>query len=358
MALTKEEKDRLEEIKNKEASSLTGNDFKEYLKLIANKSDEEIKDMNADGALDRLNEMIQANPRFKNYQRRQELARGIEGGIEALRTLSNISTARRQIDEAKRMENELTSPSSPPITPKSESLRDATEMARRDMTRPIGEIDPLLQRNMDMLRSGFNVADTASGGQAGVNASLKQNAINQARSANAQLIPAIENIRRQQKEEYNRLVAAGISEDDMRFKQAMNKYKYAENRYLTEAEAIGNLRAAGESNLFGEQNVLFDQVGNAVSPAINYNYGGVKASDVNSNAYQTPQFQINPPQLYNQQAAQNFSNGLQGGNIASSGARYVTPKYSAIGNLGNNFQDYANQLDQNLENIYNPYIKR
>jgi len=317
--------------------------YKELLNGMKDMSEDEIQALDANGELSALMQKLNDNPRFKNYTKRQEIAKGIEGGVQALQTLSNISTARRQIDESKRMEEELIDPSAPPTTPKSQELADATEMARRDMGQPIKEIDPILQRNMDLLNQGFNVAETTSGGQAGVSGSMKQAAINQARSANQQMIPAIEGIRRQQKEAYNRLIAAGISEDDMRFKQEMQKYQVAENRYLAEAQAIGGLRAAGEQNLFGQQQDLFGQLGSAISPAVNFNYGGTKAADVAAAPNPTMNYQFQAPQ-YQQIANNPYDTGVMGDNI-----NQATNRYTAIGNLGKGFQAYGNKLDFNLE---------
>ena len=323
-----------------------------FLKTMAGKSETErsqlLEDLDFQGILDGF-----ANSPRKNFRRNQKIAEGIEGGFDALKTISNITTARRQVDEAKRLENELVDPQAPPTTPKSQELLDATEMARRDVTQPMREIDPMLQRNMDLLRGGMNIADVNSGGQAGLNASMKQNVINQARSANQQLIPQIEAIRRQKQEEYNRLISAGISEDDMRFKQQMQKYQVAENRYLMEAEAIGGLRAAGEENLFNQQNQMFDQAGSAASGAIkNMNYGGVSANEVNTaNQFQLP----NTSELYNKQQANNYQTGLMTDNINQSGNTYKTPQFTALGALGTGYQDYSTRINSNLDNwISNP----
>ena len=337
-------KDIFDSLEGKEWADLTVPEqnkvMKSILELGGNKTEKEREDLYSDWRLQEILDGMKNSPR-KNYRRNQEIAKGIEGGVSALKTLSNMQTARRQIDEAQRLENELIDPSAPPTTPKSEELRDATEMARRDMSQPIREIDPILQRNMDLLNQGFNVAETTSGGQAGVSGAMKQSAINQARTSNQAMIPAIEGIRRQQKEAYNRLVAAGISEDDMRFKQEMQKYRVAENRYLQEAQAIGGLRAAGEANKFGQQQQLWDQVGGIANQAMNYNYG--KADPVAATS------QPNYPTSHT---------GVQSNNIAATGATYNAP-YTAISNFGNNrYQDYSTRLDESLNNIYNPYLKR
>ena len=244
-----------------------------------------------------------ANPRFKNFQRRREIASGIEGGIEALRTLSNAATARRQIDEARRLENELQEPTAPPTTPKSTELAEATETARRATTRPAMELDPLMQRNMDMLRQDIASGDTMSGGQSGVAGSLRQSAVNRARSANQALIPALENIRRQKQQEYNRLIQAGIGEDDMRFKQQMDKYRIAENRYLTEARAIGGLGAAGRANLYSQQQNLYDLAGGMIQPAMNANWGGGAPEATTNTATQANQAGMYQPQYLNEYSA-------------------------------------------------------
>jgi hypothetical protein len=274
------------------------------------------------------------------------MAAGIEGGLEALQTISNMRVARRQIDDAKRLENELQDPAAPPTTPKSQELAEATESARRDLSQPIREIDPILQRNVDMLRQGMSTADTVSGVQAGLAGAGRQAAINQSRNAMNQMIPAIENIRREQKAEYNRLISAGISEDDMRFKQAMQKYRVAENRYLTEAQAIGGLAAQGNANLYGQQADLYGQMGQAVNPLVNFNYGG-NAQTAPSSTPQVPQynmgFQDNP-----------YQTGLMTNNIAASTSQ---PMFTAIGNLDPKAQEYGNNVRGNLEGFLNNWNK-
>lgn len=267
-----------------------------------------------------LYDKILSNPRLKNFQRRREIASGIEGGVEALRMLSNAATARGQINEARRLENELQDPAAPPTTPKSTELAEATETARRATTRPITELDPLMQRNMDLLRQDFTSGDTMSGGQAGTAGSLRQSAVNRARNANAQLIPQIENIRRQQQAEYNRLIQAGIGEDDMRFQQAMQKYKIAENRYLTEAQAIGALGAAGRENLYNQQQGLYDLAGGAVNPMMNFDWANQQTSIPEQTQSAAAQRGVSKP-------------------------KYIQ-EYAAIDALG--WGDYRNKINSNL----------
>lgn len=275
-----------------------------------------------------LYEKILANPRLKNFQRRREIASGIEGGIEALRLLSNAATARRQIDESRRLENELQDPAAPPTTPKSTELQDATETARRATVSPIKEIDPLLQRNMDMLRQDFASGDTISGGQAGIAGAMRQNSIENARKANQALIPAIENIRRQQQSEYNRLIQAGIGEDDMRFQQAMQKYRIAENRYLTEAQAIGQLGATGRENLFNQQQGLYDLMGSAAQPMMNFDWRNNPPEQTQS---QAQVFGVNNPM--------NIQNKQYG----------MRKQYSALEALDPKYGEKGRQYDQNLQ---------
>jgi len=337
-----------EGLTGKEAKGVDGT----ITKALAGKTDAEKESIYSGWDLDGVTDQVANSPYYKNYKKRQEIAKGIEGGVEALRFLSNKSVARRQIEEAQRLENELTDPSAPPTTPKSQSLVDATEMARRDMSQPIKEIDPILQRNMDLLRQGMNVADTTSGGQAGVSGSMKQAAINQARSANQQMIPAIEGIRRQQKEAYNKLIAQGINEDDMRFKQEMQKYQIAERRYLMEAEAIGGLRAAGEENMYNANQGMWDQFGNMVNPLVNADYGFNKKVDNTPSPTMTAQFQtpqIDP--LYDPRAAA-YQTGWMKNNTGEAIKNYTTPSYTAISNISKRYQDYNDRLDQNLKNSY------
>ena len=290
----------------------------------------------------------------KNYKRNQEIAKGIEGGVEALRFLSNKSVARRQIDEARRLENELTDPAAPPTTPKSQELLDATEMARRDMNQPLRDIDPILEQNLRMLNEGQNAARVASGGQAGLYGSMTQANVNRAREANNQMIPAIENIRRQQKEAYNRLIAQGINEDDMRFKQEMQKYQVAERRYLTEAQAIGGLRAAGEENLYNSNQGIWDQIGGAANQLVNANYGFGKnkpeLQPLGGAQFQSPQ--MSP--LYDPKA-EAYKAGIASVDVTRpfnnlSGSKPYMDKYTAISNLGDGrYQNYNNKLNFNLD---------
>lgn len=294
-----------------------------------------------------LYERILANPRMRNFQRRREIASGIEGGVEALRTLTNAATARRQIDEARRLENELQDPAAPPTTPKSTELAEATEMARRDATRTPIELDPLMQRNMDLLRQDIAQGDVMSGGQSAVAGSLRQSAVNRARSANAQLIPALENIRRQKQAEYNRLIQAGIGEGDMRFKQAMQKYRVAENRYLTEAQAIGALGAAGRENLYNQQQNLYDLMGQAVQPMADFNWQN-QAPEATTDAATVGGQAVN---LYDPQQAAYGTGGLNQSAINNTANRYVG--YSALEGLDPKYGEMFNRVNLSLENQLN-----
>lgn len=313
----KELRDYIKSQLEKGNSDFSWNDYREFIEKISKADSDTIDALNKDGAVDKLTSKLDEIPRFKNYNKRQEIAKGIEGGVEVLRTLSNLSVGQRQRDKARELEAGLQEPSAPPTTAKSIELEEATATARRDLSAPLRDLDPILQQNIQNLRGNLGAAKTASTGQAGIYGSLSQNAFNQAQRANNALIPAIQNIRRQQKAEYNKLISAGISEDDMRFKQSMAKYDIANQNYVREAQAIGNLGAAGSLNVYNQQNELFNQIGGSVSPLINNNL-----FNRNDAAPQQPPLSQPKP-------------------------------YTAISNLGEKEQDYSNQLEYNLGEWYN-----
>jgi hypothetical protein len=222
----------------------------------------------------KIYEEILANPRLRNFQRRKEIASAVEGGIDTLKFLSNRAMAQGQINKARELEKGLKEPTAPAVPSKSQELVDATEQARQDMYAPPKELDPILEANMRALAEGRNVAQVASGGQAGIYGSMSQANINRAREANNALIPAMENIKRQKQARYDQLIAAGINQEDMRFRQAMQVYDRQLDQYMQEAQAIGGLQAAGNQNLFNQQQALYGQLGSIVDPLINMNYSG------------------------------------------------------------------------------------
>jgi hypothetical protein len=287
---------------------------------------------------------VNDDPRYGNWKRNQGIVAGIEGGMDVLNTLNRLSTARRQQDVYEEEKRKLQDPTAPPTTPKSEELKSATESARRDLSQPIREIDPILQRNMDMLRAGMNAADTGSGGQAAASTSGRMAAINQSRTAMNQMIPAIEGIRRHQKQEYNRLVQAGISEDDMRFKQSMQKFYYAETRALQESRAVGALGAQANANVYGAQQELYGQLGDAVSPLMNFNYGGNKQTAPSS----TPQGQTNPYEIHD---GNPYKTGVMNANIRAATDNYIEP-WSALGSVAPWAAKYGKGTNNNLQKFY------
>ena len=116
----------------KNLDSLSPKEINDALKEIFAMDKDQIEDLDKDGKLSALFDKLDANPRTANYQRRQKIAEGIDGGLDALKTISNLRVARRQVDEATRLENELQEPSAPPVTPKSQELAEATETALKN----------------------------------------------------------------------------------------------------------------------------------------------------------------------------------------------------------------------------------
>jgi len=314
-------------LNNLDGGDISTKIWKDSLALFNGKTGDEIEAFDPSS----IYAMADKNPRLRNYARRQQIARGIEGGIETLKNLSNLSVGYRQKEKARELEAELQEPSSPSVTPKSVELEEATSSARRDLSAPIRDIDPILQQNIQNLRGNLGAAKTASTGQAGIYGSLSQNAFNQAQRANNALIPAIQNIRRQQKAEYNKLISAGISEDDMRFKQSMQKYDIANDNYIKEAQAVGALGAQANQNIYAGQNQLFNQMGSYVDPLINNNLFNQQTTK--------------PVEGTSESKPYVMDNGAYNPN-AEYGARATD--YSAIGNLGGAYQDYKNKLDLNL----------
>ena len=156
----------IKELLDKE--QLTSEEVKRFVALIRDMSDSDIEAMDADGAVTKFYEKLQNNPWFANFNKREELLKTVAGGIDVFKTISDIAVARKQVEQANADAEALQSPSSPPITPKSAELQTATENARRDITRRLPELDPVMQRNLDLLQKGLNVAETASTGQASV----------------------------------------------------------------------------------------------------------------------------------------------------------------------------------------------
>jgi hypothetical protein len=212
---------------------------------------------------------IQANPKYANRQTMQEIAGSIEGAVDLFNTFSNLSTARRQISDAETAAAGLQKPEVPSLTPKSAELQEATLDARLQSRGRIREIDPILQRNLDLMRSGLNVAKTASTGQAGIYGSLGQAAINQAQRANMAAIPEIERVKRSRDARYDSLIRAGMSEDLARGQERQSIYGNQYQQYIDEAGAIGALGSAGHYNLAAQRQDVGGQLGSMTSGILN-----------------------------------------------------------------------------------------
>jgi len=336
------------EYKTKEANgTLTTEDIANFTKSIRNTSEARLASLDSTGELTDLYTRLNKNPKFKNHAKRRDILSGIEGGLEAFRTLSKLSTARRQKDEYEREKNALREPQAPPTTPKNRELESATETARRDLSSPLRDIDPMLQRNLDLLRAGMSNAKTIGGGQAGITGSLQQATINDARRGTQAMIPQIAEIRRGQRAEYNRLIAAGINEDDMRFKQAMRKYIVAEDKYMIESEAVGKLGQQANRNIYNQQEDLWDQVSNIAGGYFDsiIKDGFSKQTPAQQGAEGLPPLPEGAILNMNFDPA-GFTGGVNRGSIAS------MSKYSAIAGLGSQYQDYRNNLKTRLNQNY------
>lgn len=205
-------------------------------------------------------------PQYANNRLKDEITKAIGDGAQLYEAISNIGTARGQIRQADEAAEALVEPAVPGITPKSTELAEATESARKRLSGPIAEIDPILQRNLDLLQKNLGVAKTASAGQAGAYGALGQQAINQARRGAMAAIPEIGRIKRGDEAAYRDLLRQGTAEDRNRFNQQMQAYDALNRRYLTEAEAAGNLGAAGRENLAYGRRAMTDQLGRTVAP--------------------------------------------------------------------------------------------
>jgi hypothetical protein len=210
-------------------------------------------------------EKFSNDPKFASHRFKQELANTISDGATLYNTIRDIGQSKEQVKEGEDALDALVAPAIPKAQEKNIALQEATEDARRRATGRLPELDPLLQQNMDMLGRGLDAAKIASGGQSGVYGSLAQNAVNKARRDNLAAIPATEQAKRADLTAYHDLIGKGMAEDQVRNAQMRDIYKMANERYLAEAQAAGQLAATGHTNLRDARYNLGGQLG-AVAP--------------------------------------------------------------------------------------------
>ena len=270
-----------------------------------------------------ITERIYSIPKYKNNETRKEITSAIEGGFELFNTFSNLAAANRQIKDAKTAAESLVKPETPSVKGKNQDLINSTEGARRDRTQRIKEIDPILQRNLDMMRSGLGVARTASTGQAGSYGALGQNVINQARRSNNAAIPQIAAIRRQQDSRYDKLVGQGIQEDAIRDAQLMNRYGIQNENYQTEAAAIGQLGAIGRENRANIMQGMGGAVTNALQP--------LSSMVLNNSRFNNAR-----------------SNGIDMGKVNDQSLVNNAQRYTSLGNISPEWDSKLWEIENNL----------
>lgn len=278
---------------------------------------------------------IASTPQFKSKRFREELSAAISDGAQLYDSIANMITAKGQVELSEEALSQLKAPAIPSVQPKSTELAGATETARRRLSGRAPEIDPILQRNLDMLQKNLGVAKTASTGQAGTYGVLGQQAVNEARRANIDAIPAIEGIRRQDQATYNQLLGQGLSEDSRRFGQGMQVYNAQNRRYETEARAAGQLGAVGRANQALARQGLTSQLGKVGSSLFQ---GGQKFAGLLNNIRGGSQIASN--QLLNPK-------GSVGLGVP------MNYKYEGLRNLDPSVADYGNLVNQNLEGYFN-----
>lgn len=223
---------------------------------------------NYSGQLQDLFQKIADTPEFATKRFKEELSTAISDGAALYTSLENMRTARGQIRTAEEAAEALQAPALPSVTQPDVELGEATETARRRLSGRLPELDPILQRNLDLLQQGLGVAQTASAGQAAAFGTLGQQAVNEARRANLQAIPQIEAARRQDFSNYLQLLGQRQAEDRAIARERMGLYDRAQRRYLEEAKAAGQLGAVGQQNLALARQGLGQQLGAAISPLI------------------------------------------------------------------------------------------
>ncbi|KKN46959.1 hypothetical protein LCGC14_0667830 [marine sediment metagenome] len=219
---------------------------------------------------------------FENIKFRKEIEDGVADSAALFNTFANISESKRQIREGQEAADALVEPALPAPQTKSKELESALEDARRDKSgRPI-ELDPILQRNLDLLQSNLGTARTASAGQASTYGALGQNAINQARRANLAAIPSIASVQREKQGEYNRLLGASVGEDTNIYRSNLALSKQMNDRYLTEAQAAGGAIGAGRYNLALSRQGLGQGLGSMVRQGVGIARGVGNLFNMNS----------------------------------------------------------------------------
>jgi hypothetical protein len=309
----------------------------EEISKIVSENPEYMEDFTEEAAA--ISESIHSNPKYSNFQTMQELTGSIEGAVDLFNTFSNIATAKRQIEDARTAAEEIQKPETPSLTPKSAELKEATLDARLASRGRIREIDPILQRNLDLMRSGLNVAKTASAGQAGIYGSLGQAAINQAQRANMAAIPEIERVKRSRDARYDSLLRTGISEDFSRGAERMGLYDRQYQQYTDEARAIGELGSVGNYNLAMQRQDLGGVLGSTFSNIS----GGV----LNNMRFRRGRNQDSVGQQYTQN---NPTGGVQYGNIGSSLLPQVN--YTSLSNINSKYTGLNNRIDINLAGYF------
>jgi len=263
--MTAEELRKLRERWQKDPASITDEEFIAFSKAmlrderstIAKMDFKTVEEFNA------WKDEYMNTPEFKQRQlefSRSEKAKNLEpqvlAGLQAVLSAADIATGLNQVRSSERQLRQLRRPSLPPI-PRPDELLNQQIYQAQDQTQGIGRtLAPYDAAVRDAYAADLATARTASAGQAGAYGNYAQAAANRRYRAGLDAIPLAENIRRSNQGRLDSLLNMRQQVDQQNFRNRLELGRTALGQYNLEAQALGQLGAAGRQNISNSFNTL------------------------------------------------------------------------------------------------------
>lgn len=180
-----------------------------------------------------------------------KLSEKVRSGLQLALGAFDIGVSASQIGRSEKKLDEIEKPVKPRLPFVNKNLQQALRRSKARLSDPTlgGEIAPARQANMDAFLQDAATAKTVSKGQPALYGALMQSAVNRRYKNNLNMVPYLNQIRRQEEAAYNRLLERELTEDQNRFYRNMTLFDRDIGMFNRDNQAAGNLGRIGRMNL-------------------------------------------------------------------------------------------------------------